>query len=183
MKRHDAADTKRALVAAGIRVFEKKGMSEMRVDDVVAEAGVAKGTFYLHFKDRAAFLLGIHREFHDSLRAGILEKISAMAPGRDRLIAGTMVYLDGCLAKGGVKAMLFEARSEPALREEVLNRNTSFSKVVAEDFRAMAWKNPAAAAALFVAMAAEAALHEMQADKKLAPLRAALTEFLTPPAR
>lgn len=183
MKKYDAARTKTALLEAGLRVFEKKGLAEMRVDDVVAEAGVAKGTFYLYFKDRAAYLLGLHRDFHDALRVEILEKAAQLPHGRERLLLGTTVYLDGCLKKSGVKAMLFEARSEPALRDEVFARNENFAAVVAEDFKAMGWKNPAAAAKLFVAMAAEAALSEMQAGKKLAPLRAALGDFLTPPGR
>lgn len=179
MKKYDAARTKAALIAAGLRVFEKKGLAEMRVDDIVDEAGVAKGTFYLYFKDRAAYLLGLHRDFHDTLRDEILEKTAQLPHGRERLLTGTTVYLDGCLKKHGVKAMLFEARSEPSLRDEVLARNEIFSAVVAEDFRAMGWKNPGAAAKLFVAMAAEAALIEMQARKKLAPLRAALADFIT----
>lgn len=178
MKKYDATRTKASLVAAGLRVFEKKGLAEMRVDDVVEEAGVAKGTFYLYFKDRSAYLLGLHRDFHDALRDEILQKTASLPAGRERLLAGTTIYLDGCLKKQGVKAMLFEARSEPALRDEVFVRNENFSAVVGEDFKAMGRKNPGAAAKLFVAMAAEAALHELQAGKKLAPLRAALADFL-----
>lgn len=179
MKKYDAARTKASLIAAGLRVFEKKGLQAMRIDDVVAEAGVAKGTFYLYFKDRAAFLLGIHRDFHDALKEKILAKSASTAPGRERLLAATLVYLDGCLEQAGVKAMLFEARSEPTLRAEVLRSNENFSKLVAEDFKAMGRSNPAAAAALFVAMAAEAALHEMQAGKKLTSMRAALADFVS----
>lgn len=183
MKKNAVAHTKALLVDAGLRVFEKKGLAEMRVDDIVAEAGVAKGTFYLYFQDRAAYLVGLHHEFHDSLRDAILAQIAGMPAGKDRLLKAAILFLDACLKKNGVKALLFEARSEPALRDAVLARNENFAFLLSRDFRIMGCKNPGAAAKLFVAMVAEAALHEMHAGKKLAALRAALADFVSAPAR
>ncbi|MCE9598679.1 MAG: TetR/AcrR family transcriptional regulator [Spirochaetia bacterium] len=170
--------TKQALLAAGIKLFEKHGIAGASVDDIVREAGVAKGSFYTHFADRSEFLLFVHRTFHDDLRDQILEIIGPMQHGLDRLGSGTTVYLDGCLNSVGVKSLLFEARVEPALRDEVARRNAMFSKVVEADLRAAGWPLPAEAAKLFVGMAAEAAYLEMKAGKKLPRVRKALRNFL-----
>ena len=37
---------------------------------VVAEAGLAKGTFYVHFADRDAFLDALHERFHANIGRG-----------------------------------------------------------------------------------------------------------------
>lgn len=40
------------LLDAGFDLFISKGINETTIQDIVDEAGVAKGTFYLYFKDR-----------------------------------------------------------------------------------------------------------------------------------
>src|SRR5262245_44500387 len=40
------------LLAAAVEVFAAKGYTATRVSDIVREAGVAQGTFYLYFKSK-----------------------------------------------------------------------------------------------------------------------------------
>ncbi|WP_297518230.1 TetR/AcrR family transcriptional regulator [Thermococcus sp.] len=40
------------LVSAAMELFAKKGFDKTTVDEIVAKAGVAKGTFYLYFKSK-----------------------------------------------------------------------------------------------------------------------------------
>lgn len=44
------------LLAAAFELFVEKGPGETAIDDIVRRAGVAKGTFYLYFRDRAEIL-------------------------------------------------------------------------------------------------------------------------------
>jgi AcrR family transcriptional regulator len=54
-KRARAASERRAaILAAGLDEFTAKGFAATRLDDVAKRAGVAKGTIYLHFKDKEA---------------------------------------------------------------------------------------------------------------------------------
>ena len=39
------------LLETSFKLFTKKGINNTSVDDITKEAGVAKGTFYLYFKD------------------------------------------------------------------------------------------------------------------------------------
>jgi AcrR family transcriptional regulator len=43
-------DRKRSLVDAAVEVFRVRGVADATVDDIVTEAGAAKGTFYLYFR-------------------------------------------------------------------------------------------------------------------------------------
>ncbi len=51
------SDTKVKLIDAAVKVFSEKGYFNTRVSDIVKEAGVAQGTFYIYFKSKEdAFL-------------------------------------------------------------------------------------------------------------------------------
>jgi TetR/AcrR family transcriptional regulator, transcriptional repressor for nem operon len=172
------AKTREALVDSGLRLAERTGLSGLSVNLIVAEAGVAKGTFFHHFGDRASYLLALHREFHERLTAGIRTAIDNMAPGRQRLLVGANAYLDSCLRDRGVRALLLEARAEPAVRAEIGRRNIANAELCQPDFEALGRRHPHESAQLWVGMAAEAALVEHQAQKRLPRIRAALEEFL-----
>src|SRR5471032_121752 len=49
-----AAERRQAIIAAGLDEFIARGFAATRLDDVAKRAGVAKGTIYLHFKDKEA---------------------------------------------------------------------------------------------------------------------------------
>jgi AcrR family transcriptional regulator len=49
-----AAQRRAAIIAAGLDEFTARGFAATRLDDVAKRAGVAKGTIYLHFKDKEA---------------------------------------------------------------------------------------------------------------------------------
>ena len=49
-----AAQRRAAIIAAGLDEFTARGFAATRLDEVAKRAGVAKGTIYLHFKDKEA---------------------------------------------------------------------------------------------------------------------------------
>ncbi|MFN7955640.1 MAG: helix-turn-helix domain-containing protein [bacterium] len=170
--------TRRALVDAALDLFARFGLAAVTVDAVVGAAGVAKGTFYVHFRDRDAFLCEIHREFHDRLEAKVARRGAEREAGIDRLWLGIVAYLDGCLAERACKALLFDARSESSLGEEVVRRNEKTSEAVARELRAARHPSPRPTARLVVAMTAEVAFQEMRRGGKQTGLRNALRAML-----
>jgi TetR/AcrR family transcriptional regulator, transcriptional repressor for nem operon len=172
------ARTRESLIDAGLRLAERTGLSGLSVNLIVAEAGVAKGTFFHHFGDRASYLLALHREFHERLATQIQAAIHGMPPGRRRLIAVATTYLDGCLRDRGVRALLLEARAEPAVTDEIARRNHAGAELCRPDFAALKRPHPYESAQLWVGMLAEAALIEYQAAAALPGIREALERFL-----
>jgi AcrR family transcriptional regulator len=47
-----AAERRQAIVEAALEEFVARGFTATRLDDIAKRAGVAKGTIYLHFKDK-----------------------------------------------------------------------------------------------------------------------------------
>ncbi len=135
----------------GLRLAERTGLTGLSVNLLVDEAGVSKGTFFHHFGDRASYLLALHREFHDRIAEHIDQTISDLPPGRERLLAGATVYLDMCLQQRGIRALLLEARAEPAVAQEITRRNAEFAHRCEPDFAALgrgirwkarSWRSP-----------------------------------------
>ncbi len=170
--------TRRALIDAALGLFARSGLSAVTIDAVVAAAGVAKGTFYVHFRDRDAFLCEIHREFHDRLVAEVARRGTPHEPGIERLWHGIVAYLDGCLAEHACKALLFDARAESSLGAEVVRRNDQMGERVARELRAAGCRTPRPTARLVVAMTAEVAFEEMRGAGKKPALRNALRSIV-----
>jgi TetR/AcrR family transcriptional repressor of nem operon len=174
----DGGPTRERLLEAGLRLAQTGALSALRVDDVVQAAGVAKGTFYVHFRTREDFLVALHRDFHDGLAAHIQHAIAGQVTGARRLLRGSLAYLDGCCEQRAIKAMLLGARAEPAIQQAVMAQNARFSALAEQEFRAAGWPAPQHAARLWVGTVAEGAIAEAEAGRKLPPLRQALGRFL-----
>ncbi|QZH69386.1 TetR/AcrR family transcriptional regulator [Mycolicibacterium farcinogenes] len=178
LRQETAARTRQSLVDAGLRIAEQSGLSGLSVNRVVDEAGVSKGTFFHHFGDRASYLVALHRGFHDRILADTISATETHRPGVDRLLLSASTYLNVCLRERGVRALLLEARAEPAIADEVRARNAANATLCEPDFQAMSWPHPHQSAQLWVGMVAEAALIEFDTGRKLTRLRTALAGFL-----
>jgi TetR/AcrR family transcriptional regulator, transcriptional repressor for nem operon len=168
--------TRLALLDAGHELSVTTGLTRLTVDAIVKKAGVAKGTFYVHFQDRTSFLVALHEQFYDRLRDRIFKAIAGLSPGGERLRTSTKTYLDGCLQERAVKALLLEARSEALISAEVQRRRAEFSALAHADFTALGWPDADTSAQLFVVLIVEAALIELETGHNEA-VRQALWRF------
>jgi AcrR family transcriptional regulator len=79
--------TRRRLVDAAVTVFERDGYVGSRIEDIAAEAGASRATFYLYFRSK----LDVVRELVGPLRAdseALYRQLGAMAdPSWDALYA------------------------------------------------------------------------------------------------
>jgi AcrR family transcriptional regulator len=67
-----AAERRQAIIDAALDEFVARGFTAARLDDVAKRAGVAKGTIYLHFKDKEAL-------FQELIRAALVPLIGRLA--------------------------------------------------------------------------------------------------------
>jgi AcrR family transcriptional regulator len=86
--------TQAELVAAAERLVAARGLDAISIDDITAEADVAKGTFYTHFEDKgdlaAAIGKRIRIELEDKITAtnrGVSDAATRMANGLSSLCA------------------------------------------------------------------------------------------------
>src|SRR6266508_5818723 len=70
-----SAARREAILAAALDEFAAQGFAATRLDDVARRAGVAKGTIYLHFRDKEALFQDLVRSVLSPL-VGLLETIA-----------------------------------------------------------------------------------------------------------
>jgi AcrR family transcriptional regulator len=83
-------DRRRQLLDAATAVFAAKGYRNAGVGDIIARAGVARGTFYLYFTSKQQIFLAIVEDFHGRVTRA-LEAVDAGAA--DAAAAGTPAAL------------------------------------------------------------------------------------------
>lgn len=170
--------TRAALLAAGAAVAERHGLAGLSVNAVVDHAGLAKGTFYVHFADRDAFVDALHEAFYARIGDAVTRAVEHLTPGALRLARGIDAYLDACLADRAIKALLLETKADTHLTTTIAERERLFARLAAPSLRAMGWRDPDVAARLFVAMTSEAALLELEAGRRLPAVRHTLERLV-----
>ena len=55
-------NTRKKIINCALRIFAREGFFKTTVDDIAHAAGVAKGTLYLYFKDKASLYISVIEE-------------------------------------------------------------------------------------------------------------------------
>lgn len=163
-----------ALLDAGQRLLQGADLARISVNAIVAEAGMAKGSFYQHWPSRTEYVRTLHARFHDQLEKSIAATVAELPAGKDRLEAAMAAYLDGCLAEASTKALLVQSRTEAGLSDLVEARNENAAKLIVPDLTALGWAAPEPVAVLLVAAIAEIALRELSDGRPDTALRRSL---------
>src|SRR3954466_3406338 len=69
-----AAERRQAIIEAAMDEFIARGFAATRLDDIAKRAGVAKGTIYLHFKDKESM-------FEELIRTAIVPLVNRLGAG------------------------------------------------------------------------------------------------------
>ena len=134
-----AADRRQAIIEAAFETFIEQGYAATRLDDVAKRAGVAKGTIYLHFKDKQAL-------FEELVRSAIVPLASRLmvpppATGSIRAVlenfAGTFVREVTTTRRGAlVRLVIAEGPRFPAVADfyyrEVVSRGMAGMRALIE---------------------------------------------------
>lgn len=88
------SDKKKMIVSAAQRVFARKGYRSASMQEIAEEAGVAKGSIYLHFKSKDELALAAVADIYDRVRQRMaeLEADEELSP-RERFIRQLEVQL------------------------------------------------------------------------------------------
>lgn len=166
--------TREALLTAGAEVAEQRGLAGLSATAVAEQADVAKGTFYIYFDDREAFIDAMHQRFYARVNEAVAKAVQGIQPGKELLFAAIDAYLDVCLENRAVKALVFETRAQGRLTTTMEQREELFAQLAQPSLRAMGIKPAPIAARLIVAMTSEAAVIEMEAGRRVKGAREAI---------
>jgi AcrR family transcriptional regulator len=85
--------TRALLMDAAVSVFARRGVEGAAVSEIAAEAALAIGTFYYHFKDKSELIDIVGHEVAAQLVAEVDEVMASISNGTERVALGTQCFL------------------------------------------------------------------------------------------
>jgi AcrR family transcriptional regulator len=128
-----AAATVRQLIDAGAKLFAERGYHGTGVDNLVAEASFARGTFYKYFDEKLDLLLQLTRECAEEMRT-LVDRFAVIDPAADgsaRLREWLTDYLPFHARYLGVMRAWLEGTSRDPRLLSVVRRTTREMHVAA----------------------------------------------------
>lgn len=71
-------ERKTQILTAATKVFTERGFAEARMDDIVAESGLSKGTLYWYFESKDAIIISILDHIFDYETSQIQERLAGV---------------------------------------------------------------------------------------------------------
>ena len=94
------ANNRQQILDAALAIFHENGFNGTSVNDIVARAGVPKGSFYNHFKSKDALGIEILEAYWESNSLSRTKLLNPNIPAKDRLkeyLASVGYHECGCL--------------------------------------------------------------------------------------
>lgn len=93
------------LVEAAMQLFARQGVDATTIDEIVDLAGVAKGTFYNYFTDRADIARAVASSVRHELNAAVGELNRGIDDPAERIARGVRLFM-ACVAHNPVKTTM-----------------------------------------------------------------------------
>lgn len=116
-----AARTRSQLVAAGFELLARKPIDAIPIDEVVAKAGVGKGSFFNHFADKPAFAAALATEVRLELEGEIGRANAGVSNPLERIAGGMAVGAAFALSNPERAAVLLRSAARVTDRDNPLN--------------------------------------------------------------
>lgn len=110
-KQDDAGSLRRermraVLVEASLKLFARQGVDATTIDEIVTVAGVAKGTFYNYFNDRAEVARAVGSAIRHDLDAAVTQLNEGIDDPAERIARGVRLFMANVVSNRDKAAML-----------------------------------------------------------------------------
>src|SRR6266487_6064820 len=92
-----AEATRSLLIEVARENFTEHGYAATSIDDIIQQAGVARGALYHHFSGKEALFRAVYSTVEGEVVARVMEAAGAQASPWDAVRAGLSAFLDACL--------------------------------------------------------------------------------------
>lgn len=114
--------TRSALLAAGLDLLVERPIDAIPIDDFVARAGVAKGSFFNHFADKQDFANAVATEVRLELEAHVASANAGIEDPVERIAGGMRVGAHFALTQPKQAAVLLRSSESSTARTHPLNK-------------------------------------------------------------
>lgn len=125
-----ATRTRMALIGAGFELLVERPIDAIPIDEVVARAGVAKGSFFNHFADKQAFAEAIATEVRLELEDQVTRANADIFDPVARISGGMRVCAEFAINQPKRTMVLLRSNASSTARDHPLNKG------LVDDFKA-----------------------------------------------
>ena len=97
LRARQAEATRSLLIDVARRMFTEQGYAATSIDDIIRQAGVARGALYHHFPGKEALFQAVYETVEAAVVAAVVEAAAAQSSPWDAVHAGLSTFLDACL--------------------------------------------------------------------------------------
>jgi AcrR family transcriptional regulator len=91
-----AEATRGLLIDVARQFFTEHGYAATSIDDIIRQAGVARGALYHHFSGKEALFRAVYEAVEAEVMARVMEAAAAQASPWEAVRAGLSTFLDAC---------------------------------------------------------------------------------------
>jgi len=117
LRERQAEATRQLLVSVARQLFTEQGYAATSIEEIIKQAGVARGALYHHFTGKDA----LFRAVYDEVQAGVATRVVTTAVSAeepwDGVRAGLGAFLDACLEPAFRRVVIMD--SVPVLSQDV----------------------------------------------------------------
>lgn len=117
-----AQKTRDALLDAGLKLFAIRPIDAVPIDDIVASAGVAKGSFFNHFADKHMFAGELANQVRRDLEARVARANIDIECPLERLTNGMLMAVDFALTENDQTVVMLRGALSSTARDHPLNQ-------------------------------------------------------------
>ena len=90
----DPRSTRERILDSAMNIFSAKGFHDTKLDEIVAEASISKGSIYFHFPNKERLFIALVDQFADVIERRAREAIDEEAPGIGRVQAALEAVME-----------------------------------------------------------------------------------------
>ncbi len=109
LRAEQVAQTRSALISAGLRLFGERGFAATSVEDLALEARVTTGALYHHFRTKTALFESVFERVHEQLLNESASAALSEDVGVEQLVRGSEAFLDAVLRPDVARILLIDA--------------------------------------------------------------------------
>jgi AcrR family transcriptional regulator len=122
LRARQAEATRNLLIAVAREHFTEQGYPATSIDDIIQQAGVARGALYHHFAGKEALFRAVYEEVEGEVVARVMAAAASETSPWDALRAGLSTFLDACLEPAFRRIVVLDSVS--VLQSQVLEVST-----------------------------------------------------------
>jgi AcrR family transcriptional regulator len=97
LRARQAEATRSLLIAVARESFTERGYAATSIDDIIQQAGVARGALYHHFSGKEALFRAVYETVEGEVFSRVMEAAASQASPWEAVRAGLSAFLDACL--------------------------------------------------------------------------------------